>query len=44
MTFATKPHSVLLENVFKLIDKNVDSKFSSLVEQFAQHLYKKYVF
>ena len=39
MTFATKPHSVLLENVFKLIDKNVDKAFSSLVKQFAQRLY-----
>lgn len=39
MTFATKPHSVLLENVFKLIDKNVDKAFSSLVQQFAQRLY-----
>ncbi|WP_100641451.1 NAD-glutamate dehydrogenase [Alteromonas facilis] len=39
MTFATKPHSVLLENVYKLIDKNVDAAFSKLVKQFAQRLY-----
>ncbi len=39
MTFATKPHSVLLENVFKLIDKNIDGQHSKLVKQFAQRLY-----
>ncbi|WP_100657354.1 NAD-glutamate dehydrogenase [Alteromonas flava] len=39
MTFATKPHSVLLENVYKMIDKNVDAAFSQLVKQFAQRLY-----
>jgi len=39
MTFATKPHSVLLENVFKLIDKNIDKAYSNLVQQFAKRLY-----
>lgn len=39
MTFSTKPHSVLLENVYKLIDKNVEGAFSALVKQFAQRLY-----
>ncbi|MBT0587115.1 NAD-glutamate dehydrogenase [Alteromonas oceanisediminis] len=39
MTFATKPHSVLLENVYKMIDKNVDKAFAAHVKQFAQRLY-----
>ena len=39
MTFATKPHSILLENVFKLIDKNIDKAYSNLVQQFAKRLY-----
>ncbi|GAA0852024.1 NAD-glutamate dehydrogenase [Aliiglaciecola litoralis] len=40
MTVANNQHSVLLENVFKLINKKVDDAQSDLVEQFSRLLYK----
>ena len=40
MTVTSKRHSVLLDNVFSLIDKKVDAKQKPLVKQFGQLLYK----
>ncbi len=40
MTVTTKRHSVLLDNVFSLIDKKVDANQQALVKQFGQLLYK----
>ncbi len=40
MTVTSQRHSVLLDNVFALIDKKVDAKQKSLVHQFGQLLYK----
>ena len=40
MTVTSKRHSVLLDNVFSLIDKKVDAKQKALVKQFGQLLYK----
>lgn len=40
MTVTNNQHSVLLENVFKLINKKVDKAHSSLVEQFSRLLFK----
>ena len=40
MTVANNQHSVLLENVFQLIGKKVDSSQAQLAEQFARILYK----
>ncbi|AWL11897.1 Glutamate dehydrogenase [Saliniradius amylolyticus] len=40
MTVANSQHSVLLENVYKLIRKNVDKTQAPMVEQFAQTLFR----
>ncbi|GGW88529.1 NAD-glutamate dehydrogenase [Alteromonas halophila] len=40
MTVTSKRHSVLLDNVFSLINKKVDAKQKSLVTTFGQLLYK----
>ena len=40
MTVTTKRHSVLLDNVFSLIDKKVDTNQQALVKQFGELLYK----
>ncbi|NDV91270.1 NAD-glutamate dehydrogenase [Alteromonas sp. 345S023] len=40
MTVTTQRHSVLLDNVFSLIDKKVDAQQKSLVQQFGRLLYK----
>ncbi len=40
MTVTSQRHSVLLDNVFELIDKKVDAKQKSLVQQFGRLLYK----
>ena len=40
MTVTSQRHSVLLDNVFALIDKKVDTKQKSLVQQFGRLLYK----
>ncbi|TRY30081.1 NAD-glutamate dehydrogenase [Aliiglaciecola sp. M165] len=40
MTVANNQHSVLLDNVNKLINKKVDKSQSALVEQFSRLLYK----
>ncbi len=39
MTVANSQHSVVLENVYKLINKKVDKKHAPLVEQFAKLLF-----
>lgn len=40
MTVTSQRHSVLLENVYSLIDKKVDANKKSLVQQFGRLLYK----
>ncbi|WJG11293.1 NAD-glutamate dehydrogenase [Aliiglaciecola sp. LCG003] len=40
MTVANSQHSVLLENVYKLIKKKVDKQQADLVEQFSRLLFK----
>jgi glutamate dehydrogenase len=40
MTVTSQRHSVLLDNVFTLIDKKVDAQQKSLVQQFGRLLYK----
>ncbi|GAB2675656.1 NAD-glutamate dehydrogenase [Aliiglaciecola aliphaticivorans] len=40
MTVANSQHSVLLENVFKLINKKLDESNAELVEQFSRLLFK----
>ncbi|MDF2177527.1 NAD-glutamate dehydrogenase [Aliiglaciecola sp. CAU 1673] len=40
MTVANSQHSVILENVYKLIHKKVDKSQAELVEQFAKILFK----
>ena len=39
MTVANSQHSVVLDNVYKLINKKVDKTYSSLVEQFSRLLF-----
>lgn len=40
MTVATNQHSVLLDNVFRLIAQKVDKKQAAMVEQFSRILFK----
>ncbi|RDV25967.1 NAD-glutamate dehydrogenase [Alteromonas aestuariivivens] len=40
MTVTSQRHSVLLDNVYSLIDKKVDAQQKTLVKQFGQVLYK----
>jgi len=40
MTVNSQRHSVLLDNVYSLIDKKVDAQQKSLVQQFGRLLYK----
>ena len=40
MTVTSQRQSVLLDNVFSLIDKKIDAQQKALVEQFGQHLFK----
>ncbi|GAC14807.1 NAD-glutamate dehydrogenase [Aliiglaciecola lipolytica] len=40
MTVSNNQHSVLLENVFKLINKKIDKSHAELVEQFSRLLFK----
>ncbi|MCW8092300.1 NAD-glutamate dehydrogenase [Alteromonas sp. ASW11-130] len=40
MTVTSQRHSVLLDNVYSLIDKKVDAKQKALVQQFGRLLYK----
>ena len=40
MTVTSQRHSVLLDNVFALIEKKVDAQQKSLVQQFGRLLYK----
>ncbi|MDC0602310.1 NAD-glutamate dehydrogenase, partial [Aliiglaciecola sp.] len=40
MTVSNNQHSVLLENVYKLINKKVDDAHASLVEKFSRLLFK----